>query len=154
MKDKILKRGLLGFPMGISIGFIITIIISMCVDDGNYYPVTPSLLEVTKSEISAVIYQTVLCGIMGAGFSMASVIWEIDSWSIAKQTGIYFGISCVLMFPISYALHWMSRTVFGIISYIGIFILIFLIIWFIQYFLWKSGIKKLNDRISTVEKNE
>ena len=33
---------------------------------------------------------------------MASVIWEIDSWSLAKQSGIYFSIACVTMLPIAY----------------------------------------------------
>ena len=88
------QRGLLGFPLGIAIGFVITVIISMCIGDGSFYPVTPELIDTMKNELNAVILQTILCGILGTGFAMASVIWEIDSWSLAKQSGIYFSIAC------------------------------------------------------------
>ena len=98
MKNQIIKRGLVGFPVGIAIGFVITLIISACVGDGSYYPVTPELIGSTGNELNAVILQTVLCGIMGSGFAMASVIWELDSWSLAKQSGIYFLIACIIMF--------------------------------------------------------
>ena len=36
MKKQIIKRGLVGFPAGIAIGFVITLIISACVGDGSY----------------------------------------------------------------------------------------------------------------------
>ena len=72
MKKKMIKRGLFGFPVGITIGFVITVIISACVGDGNFYPVTPELVGTMGSELNAVILQTVLCGVMGAGFAAAS----------------------------------------------------------------------------------
>lgn len=73
-------------------------IISICIGDGFFYPVTPELVNKMGSELNAVLIQTGLSGIMGTGFAMASVIWEIDSWSLAKQSGIYFAIACVIMF--------------------------------------------------------
>ncbi len=45
MKKKMIQRGLLGFPLGIAIGFVITVIISMCIGDGSFYPVTPELID-------------------------------------------------------------------------------------------------------------
>ena len=90
IKKEMLLRGLLGFPLGIAIGSIITIIISLVYADGRYYPVVSSLIDKVGGELNAVILQTVLCGIIGVGFSMGSVIWMIDSWSIAKQSGLYF----------------------------------------------------------------
>ena len=77
MKKKMIQRGLLGFPLGIAIGFVITVIISMCIGDGSFYPVNPELIDTMKNELNAVILQTILCGILGTGFAMASVIWEI-----------------------------------------------------------------------------
>lgn len=147
MKKNIIQRGLLGFPLGITIGFVITIIISIGIGDGSFYPVSPRLIETTENELSAVVLQTVLCGIIGMGFAMASVIWELDSWSLAKQSGIYFAIACVVMFPVSYFANWMPHSAEGVLSYVGIFIAIFIFAWLIQYFIWKSKIKKMNDRI-------
>ena len=147
MKKNIIQRGFIGFPLGIAIGFIITVIISICVGDGLFYPATPELIETMGNELSAVVIQTVLCGIMGTGFAMASVIWEIDSWSLAKQSGIYFAIACVVMFPIAYVTNWMKHSAVGILSYVGIFVVIFIFVWVIQYFAWKSKIKKMNDGV-------
>ena len=147
MKKKMIQRGLLGFPLGIAIGFVITVIISMCIGDGSFYPVTPELIDTMKNELNAVILQTILCGILGTGFAMASVIWEIDSWSLAKQSGIYFSIACVTMFPIAYITNWMKHNAIGILSYVGIFVAIFVITWLVQYFVWKRKVKRMNDRV-------
>ena len=147
MKRKLILRGLFGFPVGVAIGFVITIIISVCVGDGSFYPVTPELIVTMGNELNAVILQTVLCGIMGAGFAMASVIWEMDSWSLAKQSGIYFSVACIVMLPIAYVTNWMKHTVGSILAYVGIFVVIFLVVWLIQYSAWKRKIKKMNDSI-------
>lgn len=147
MKKRLIKRGFLGFPIGIAIGFVLTVMISICVGDGFFYPVTPELITKSGNELNAVIVQTVLCGIIGSVFSMASVIWDIDSWSLTKQSGIYFTISCAVMFPIAYIAHWMKHSIGGILSYIGIFTIIFIFIWLIQYFSWKSKIKKMNNAV-------
>ena len=87
MKKKLIGRGLLGFPVGIAIGYVITVIISICIGDGFFHPVNPELVNKMGSELNAILIQTGLSGIMGTGFAMASVIWEIDSWSLAKQSG-------------------------------------------------------------------
>lgn len=148
MKKQIIKRGLFGFPVGIAIGFVITIIISVCVRDGNFYPVTPELIETMGNEVNAVILQTVLCGIMGTGFAMASVIWELDSWSLAKQSGIYFLIACIIMLPIAYIANWMEHSISGLLSYVGVFVAIFVAVWLAQYLIWKGKIKKMNELIN------
>ena len=151
MKNQIIKRGLVGFPVGIAIGFVITLIISACIRDGSYYPVTPELIGSMGNELNAVILQTVLCGIMGSGFAMASIIWELDSWSLAKQSGIYFLIACIIMFPIAYIANWMKHSIAGVLSYVCIFIVIFVVVWITQYLSWKRRIKKMNDCFKKVK---
>lgn len=147
MKKQLIGRGLLGFPLGIAIGFVITVMISICAGDGSFYPVPPELIVTMGNELNAVVLQTLLCGIMGTGFGMASLIWEIDSWSLAKQSGIYFAIACVVMFPIAYVTNWMKHDAVGILSYVGIFVAIFAGVWLTQYFAWKMKIKKLNAKL-------
>lgn len=148
MKKKIIMRGLLGLPTGIAIGFVITLIISACIGNGSFYPVTPELIDTMGNELNAVILQTVLCAVMGVGFAAASVIWELDSWSLAKQSGIYFMIISVIMMPIAYVTHWMKHTALGVLSYVAIFVAIFIIVWLSQYLLWKRKIKKMNALVS------
>ena len=148
MKKKIIMRGLLGLPTGIAIGCVITLIISACIGNGSFYPVTPELIDTMGNELNAVILQTVLCAVMGVGFAAASVIWELDSWSLAKQSGIYFAIISVIMLPIAYVTNWMKHTALGVLSYVAIFVAIFIIVWLSQYLLWKRKIKKMNALVS------
>ena len=151
MKKKMIMRGLLGLPTGIAIGFVITLIISACIGNGSFYPVTPELIDTMGNELNAVILQTVLCAVMGVGFAAASVIWELDSWSLAKQSGIYFLIISVITLPIAYVTNWMKHTVLGVLSYVAIFAAIFVVVWLSQYLLWKRKIKKMNALVSKDE---
>lgn len=151
MKKKIIMRGLFGLPTGIAIGFVITLIISACIGTGSFYPVTPELIDTMGNELNAVILQTVLCAIMGVGFAAASVIWELDSWSLAKQSGVYFMIISVIMLPIAYVTNWMKHTILGVLSYVAIFAAIFVVVWISQYLLWKRKIKKMNALVSKDE---
>lgn len=147
MKKQLILRGILGFPIGIAIGHVITLIISLCVRDGLFYPVTQELIEMMGNELNATLFQTALCGIMGTGFAMASLIWDIDSWSLAKQSLVYFVVACVVMFPISYFAHWMHHSLVGFLSYVGIFVGIFVVTWLIQYCAWKRKLEKINEKI-------
>ncbi|MEG0693772.1 MAG: DUF3021 domain-containing protein, partial [Oscillospiraceae bacterium] len=113
MKKKVFLRGLFGFPLGISIGYIITIFISLAFAKGYYSPCVPVLAELMGNEINAVILQATLSGLLGSAFAASSVIWEIENWSIAKQTGIYFLVISLVMMPIAYFTNWMKHSVLG-----------------------------------------
>ena len=115
---------------------------------GYSSPCVPDLITAMGNEINAVIIQTVLCGLLGSGFSVSSVIWEIEDWSIVKQTGIYFLIISVIMLPIAYFMYWMEHSVTGFLSYFGIFILIFAVIWIVQFIIGKKNIKRMNEKLS------
>ena len=154
MKKKMIRRGLFGVPAGIALGFVITLIISACIGNGSFYPVAPELIDTMGNELNAVLLQTVLCAVLGAGFAAASVIWEIDSWSIAKQSGIYFLIISVIMLPIAYVTNWMKHTVLGVLSYAGIFVAIFVVVWLSQYLLWKRKIRKMNALVGKEEEQK
>ena len=147
MKKKMMKRMWIGLPVGIAMGYIITLIISACIGDGAFYPVAPEFAEKMGNELNAVILQTVLCGVIGVGFAAASVIWELDSWSLAKQSGAYFLVIGIILLPIAYVANWMQHSVVGFLSYIGIFAGIFFAVWLSQYLCWKQRIKKMNDRV-------
>ena len=148
MKRKnIILRSLLGFPLGIAIGYVITICISLIWAQGYYSPCVPELSAATGNEISAVALQALLSGILGAGFAGCSVIWEIEHWSLVKQTGIYFLIVSVIMMPTAYFLYWMEHSLKGALQYFGIFALIFVGIWFSQLMIGKRNVRQMNERL-------
>ena len=153
MKKKIIKRSLLGFPLGITIGYLITIFISLIWANGYYSPCAPELISFMGNEINAVILQTIFCGILGVGFAASSVIWEMDSWSIVKQTGIYFAIISVIMLPVSYFAYWMEHSIVGFLIYFGIFVLIFVVMWMIQFGIGRYYVTKMNEKLSQTKDN-
>lgn len=148
MRKKAFLRGLLGLPLGIAIGYLVTIFISLALGNGNYVPCVPAFVTTMGSEINAVILQTVLCGLLGSSFAACSLIWEIDHWSIAKQTCIYFLITSLVMMPIAYFTNWMQHTIVGFLIYFGIFVFIFIAVWFSQYIIWKSKVRKINTKFN------
>ena len=147
MKKKIVQRGLLGFPLGIAIGYVVTIGLSLAFADGFYSPCVPELILAAGSEIRAVILQAFLCGLLGTGFGAASLIWEMETWSILKQTGLYFLIVSAVMMPVAYATYWMEHSVKGFFSYFAVFAVVFVIVWLTQWFAGRSNIRKINESL-------
>lgn len=149
MKKQIILRGLLGFPMGIAISTTISVIFSLLVGDKmTYYACPPNLVDAMGgNELYAVIVQYLLSGILGSSFSATSLIWEKDEWSIAKQTGIYFFINALVMFPVAYINRWMHHSFAGFVQYFMIFVIVFALIWFVQYLLCKKAVDGLNAKI-------
>lgn len=148
MKKKAFLRGLLGFPLGIAIGHVISVICSLLFGDGTFQPCTSELIALAGNEVNAIILQTFFCGIVGTGFAASSVVWEKETWSIAKQTGSYFLINSLIMLPVAYFLQWMEHSLKGFLIYFGLFTFYFGIMWVIQYFIWKHTLKKMNKRLS------
>lgn len=154
MKKNIILRSALGFPLGITIGYLITIFISLGWADGYYLPCVTELITLMGSEIHAVILQTLLCGLLGAGFGASSVIWEIEHWSLVGQTGIYFLIVSVIMMPIAWLTYWMEHSVRGFIIYFGIFFLIFGVIWVTQFIIGRHNVRKMNENLYKTKRGQ
>lgn len=151
MKKRIIFRSINGFFLGIAYGYLITLVISLFHGDGHYYPCIPQLVVTMGSEINAVLLQTLLCGIIGAGFSAASFIWLIDKWGLAKQTGIYFLAVSLIMMPSAYIACWMEHSIKGVLSYFGIFALLFAFFWGIQYMIFRHNVRKLNASLQKMQ---
>ena len=141
---KALLRGLIGFPIGVTIGYAITIFSSLALAKGHYAPVVPAMTEQFGSEIAAVIIQFFLCGIMGVAFAAMSVIWESERLNLAAQSSINFLLSVCTMIPIAYVCHWMEHSLSGVLSYMAIFAGIYGSIWVVMYSVYRARIRKIN----------
>ncbi|MEE0059522.1 MAG: DUF3021 domain-containing protein [Acutalibacteraceae bacterium] len=147
MFKEVLKRSVLSELGGLFISQLVGVIISLCIADGNYYPVVPSLVERMGSEIGAVIFQTICSLLYGAVFGGMSLIWELDNWSILKQTVIHFLVVSIVSLPIAYVTEWMEHSVSGAIIYFVLFAVIYVFIWFSQYMAVKKRINEVNKKL-------
>ena len=147
MKKKIILRCLIGAPIGLSISFIITLIISAMINKGEFYPVVPQFTIICGNELNAVIIQSLCSLLYGAAFAGASVIWEVESWSLLKQTVLHCIVISSSTLPIAYCMYWMPHNVLGIAIYIFIFFFTYFFIWLGQYFAMKKKIQAFNDKV-------
>ena len=147
MKKKLIERTIAGLPIGIAIGQIITVIISLIKGDGEFYACVPGFTAEIGNEAYAVALQTLLCGVMGMVFAAASVIWEWERLSIAAQTGLCFGIYALCMLPTAYFAKWMEHSVTGILGYCGIFAASFVFVWLVQFVIWRIRLNKINEKL-------
>ena len=85
MKKKAFLRALIGAPIGLTISVVLTILVSVTIGDGKFYPVQPELTTLCGGELTAVALQTAASLLYGAVWAAASVIWETD-WSLLRQT--------------------------------------------------------------------
>lgn len=147
MKKQAILRGLLGFPLGVAMGQFITVAASAASGYGTYSAVMPEFAAELGSELGAVALQMLLCGLMGAAFGAASVIWQLERWSIAAQSAAYFAVGAAAMLPAAYIAHWMERSAVGFAVYFGIYAGIFAAVWLGQYLSLRARLRRLNRRL-------
>ena len=152
MKKKILFRSLAGAPVGVLVSLIITIIFSLCLGHGEYFSAPHELIDwCGGNETTAVIVQMICSLSVGAVCAGSSVIWEIDKWSLLKQTLINFAIIAVPFFCLSYVLNWMPHHLYGALGYAGGFVGGYILMWCAIYFSIKAKIKKMNKQLQEIQ---
>lgn len=140
---KALLRGFLGMPLGVFISTTIGVIYSLTYQQ---LMVTPPV-DGTATQLEAYVIQYVMSMIIGFVFAFGSAIFEVDEWSLAKQTALHFLLTSIVFFPCSIMARWVEPNALSIIAYFLIFIAIYLIIWFSQYNSLKRKIAKLNEKL-------
>ena len=141
---KAVKRAGEGIIIGIAIGQIMGVIISLISGSGDYTACAPEFTASIGNEAAAAALQTLLCALMGLGFGAASVIWEMDELSIAAQTAICFAVYSVFMLPIAYISYWMEHSAKGFLIYFGVFTAIFVAIWAMKYLMLRKNVNAIN----------
>ena len=148
LKKNILRHALFGAPIGLTICILCTIVSSLLIGDGTYYAVSHDLIALCGSEINAVLLQTVFALLYGAMWGSASVIWEMENWSLLKMTLTHLAVCSVVSFPIAYFMQWMPHSIPGALAFFGMFFAIYTVIWLSQYCAIKRQVAQMNSRLS------
>ena len=155
MKKKMLFRSFAGAPIGVTISLIITIIFSLCLGHGEYFPAPLKLIDwCGGNEITAVIVQLICALFIGAICGGSSVIWEIEKWSLLKQTLVHLAVLAVPFFGLGYIMNWMPHNIYGVLGYIGGFVLVYVIMWCSIYFSIKAKINKMNKQLNEMRQDD
>ena len=131
--------GLIGAAAGIGIGLVITL---AGIAGGE-----------AQGSIPELILYFFMSGMLGFVNMGASVMYNIEHWSIARATGTHFTVSIISFYVFGFAIHWLDpgEVMFYIIT--AIFIVVYFIIWLIQYIRYKKEIRKINDDLKRFRSN-
>ena len=149
---KIVSRVLYSFPIGISCSVGISLLLSLIFGEGKYYAFAAPLVSFTGSEVKAMLVQTILSGILGSVFGGMSFIWEIERWSILKQTAVYFLSVSIPMLGISYLLYWMEHSLNGFLLYFLIFVMVFFVVWLFNYAIYWFTVRRIHEELDLEKK--
>lgn len=138
---KNLKNLLKSFLIGVGIGSIIEISISLAI--GEITLGVPAFLNGQDSLLKARIIELILYG----GFGIISFIGDkiIKEDNLLKASLIHFSILAIYFIIVGFYLKWLPNIQYAISSLI-FFVIIYLIIWALIYFSTKSEIEKLNKK--------
>ena len=147
IKKAVAKRAILGFIYGVFIGQTILIMESLFMRDGNFYAVSNSLLQLAGTKIGAVIIQYFLTGLIGTTFAATTVIFEMDSWSLLRQSILHFIITSIVMYAAGFLCGWFPHTLVSTLIWFGVFIVVYVIFWISFTIYYKNKVKKINEAL-------
>jgi hypothetical protein len=141
---KILYRGAGGFVIGVFLGQLTQLILSLLIGNGMFLPVTSTFGSYFEMEIIAVIIQFFLTGLIGVALALGSFIFDISKWSLIKQHMVHL-VSTGLVWITIVIVIWVPQSSIGIVIFVVNFIIAYLITYLIQYSTSKKDIKQIND---------
>lgn len=151
---RMVRRALLMFPVGVWIGYTVTIAISVAAGGfgGNFYsPVVPALEKAMGGQLPAVVLQYFLCGFLGSFSSLCATIYDIESWSYTRQTAVHFLVLAVPMFIITVACRWLPLRPGPVAAYWALFAGLYLLIWLGMRAYWKRKLRGINETLREKE---
>lgn len=135
-----LKKVLICFILGVAIGCTFFVVLGMIFTASGVYE---DLLG------NRFILHAIGCMVVGVAFSIPSIIYESEKFSLAIKTLIHMGIGFIVYFPVSIYLGWMpikSGSWATIVFIIGVLIVSF-IFWGCFAAYYKEQAKKMNEKI-------
>ncbi|MDX8044678.1 DUF3021 domain-containing protein [Gracilibacillus sp. S3-1-1] len=129
-------EGLKRILFGVAAGSLITYaVLSLLV----FQDVDSSIKEIWKHWSGSML--------MGIYYSFASVIFELERWSVLKQTVIHLVLTMIVFFPTAIVIGWIPFNLLSLTIGLAIFLILYSIVWVSVYFRYKNIEKSMNERI-------
>ena len=145
MKKKRILYPVVGFAIGVIIGFLISSIGTIA--QGGKVLMEFSPLNEKVGLGGTIALQLVLSGVLGAVSVGGMLFYEIEKWSLALATGVHYLSIMTTFSAISFALGWFGETLVGYFIAVACETVAFAIIWLFMYFRWKKTVREMNDEL-------
>ncbi len=141
-----------GFMIGITIGIALSLIFSFIFGQGQYVPLS------TVSTMGEIYYQhlsepmimllcVIIWGCIGILFTLTDFIFTQTDWSLLKMTLIHSILSYAGFLPLAILAGWFPLDILNFLIFTFIFMLVYLIIWMINYVKNKRFIDMVNQKL-------
>ena len=148
-----MKRGALSFPIGVGASQLVNILISLGLGHGAYLSVLPDFAVRFPNELTAVIVQALLTGMLSFTFAASSVFFNVDKWSFLRQCATHLAVTAAVWLPVVW-LVWIPRTgpaaqalIVTAINFVGVYA----ISWGVQVAVNRRTAKAINEKIQSKE---
>lgn len=144
-----MKRYLYSASLGISIGLIISLIMSACFGRGTYLPLNP-LSTMGRYYLShfnlveVMVISVLIWAAIGLLFQIADCIFE-QEWSLAKMTVVHFLLTAVGFTSLGLLAGWFPLHLPWLIFFETIFVAIYALIFWINYQSMKKQVAAINQ---------
>lgn len=133
-----LKKALIMGGIGFAVGAFICVIFCIV----SYFS-EPENFSIDGGTILYIF----LGGLLGLVNMGTTVVYDFESWSIAKCTLVHFVVCITSFYMFSFYIDWFKfgDTMFFIVT--AAFIVAYLIIWLVNYLSYKRTVKRLNKEL-------
>ena len=147
-------RGIKSFIYAIAVNVLLALIITSLVNEPGFVPVVPDYAAHFDSNITALLLQFVLVGLTSAAYGAGSVIYELERWSLLRQSVVYFIATTVIWVPVSIFCWGINKYSTAFVSIITSYVSSYVIVWLIQYHLCKKSVSKINQKLIQINEIE
>lgn len=150
---KILKLALWSAPLGTNIGILIDIIFNNSI---NLFSSKSNFEHFFQNPISINLADLFIWALIGIIFGCSSLIYQVETWSITKQTLVHF---CITYFSMSVINILANVNKFSWAKYYDLldftidFCIIYLIFWSVSIIRAKMTVRSLNRKLHQKNQN-
>lgn len=146
-----MKKYILSASQGIAIGSLISIVMAGLFGEGYYLPVNPystmgAYYLSTFNQVTVMFICVLIWAAIGLLFQLAERIFE-QEWSLLRMTATHFSITALVFTPLSILAGWFPVKLGALLFFWFIFILIYALLFFLNYRKMEQHIKEINGRL-------
>lgn len=143
MWRKSLARGAYSYCICVTVAVFVSMITGLC---GAQSVCMPEFVERVGSDVTAAFLQPLLIGLIGLAFGAGSVLFEIEHWSFLKQGAAHLAVTVAVWIAVELICFTPISTPTAI-SFAASAAATYAITWGIQYFVWRSRVRRINEQI-------
>lgn len=148
-----MKKYLQSACTGVSIGFAISLLMSLLFGEGAYLPLNPhstvgAYYLAQYNQVTIMLICVLLWAAIGLLFQLADRIFQQD-WSLARMVATHFMITLLGFTPLGILAGWFPVNVVNLLFFWLVFVMIYLVSFWVNYRTMKAKIAQINEGLAS-----